>query len=237
MLGIIGGSGLYSIGNAKTFNVKTPYGIVAVRKARMFDKDIVFIQRHGEGHTIPPHKVNYRANVYVLKKLGVTAVLGIYASGIISKYKPGDLIVVDDFLGFWTPSTFFDDFKEGIKHVDFSQPYDRELKKLLLGVAKANKIKLRKGGIIATTRGPRFETKAEIKALRGMGANLVNMTHAYEAALLGELEIPYVAVAAGTNYACGISNKKLSAEEVIKNMQEMKGRIVLLINGLIKEVQ
>ena len=237
MLGIIGGSGIYSLKrNAKNIAVRTPYGNAAVRKARIFDKDVVFIQRHGTGHSIPPHKVNYRANIYALKKLGVNSVLGIYACGIISKYKPGDIIVPDDFLGFWTPATFFDDFKGGIKHVDFSEPYDKDLKDLLFAVSRTTGVKVRKGGVIATTVGPRFETKAEIRALKTIGADLVSMTHGYEAALIGELELPYVSLAVGTNYACGVSKEKLSAEEVIEHMQKAKGRIVMLVNGMIKEI-
>ena len=237
MLGIIGGSGFYFIrGESKSVSVKTPYGSVNVQKARIAGKDVVFIPRHGKGHNLPPHKVNYRANVYAMKKLGVSAVLGIYASGIISKFKPGDLILLDDFIGLWTPATFFDDFSGGIKHTDFSQPYDRELQNLLLAIAKANRIGLRKGGIIATAVGPRFETKTEITALKGMGANLVSMTHAYEATLIGELEMPYVALAVGTNYACGISRKRLSTEEVLEHMEKAKGRIIALINGMLKEV-
>ncbi len=238
MIGIIGGSGFYFLkGKNDRINVKTPYGTVAVQKAKIHGKDVVFIPRHGREHDLPPHKVNYRANIYAFKKLGVDAVLGIYASGIISKYKPGDLVLVDDFLGMFTPITFFDDFKGGIKHVDFSQPYDRELQTLVLGIAKANRIQMKKDGVIVTMVGPRFETRAEIKALKSMGANLVSMTHAYEATLLNELEIPYVAVAVGTNYACGISKEKLSSEEVLEHMEVAKKRLIPIIDNLIKEVR
>ncbi len=236
MLGIIGGSGFYTLkGKSKMVTVKTPYGNAEVRKTKIFDKEAVFVPRHGKGHAIPPHKVNYKANIYALKKLGVTGIIGIYATGIISKYKPGELILAEDFLGFWTPVTFFDDFSDGIKHVDFSQPYDKELNNLVLGIARAKRIKIKTGGIIATMVGPRFETKAEIKALRSMGANLVSMTHSYEAALIGELEIPYVGLAIGTNYACGITKKKLNPEEVIGHMSRAEGRINDIIEKLIKE--
>jgi len=236
MIGIIGGSGFYFLrGTEKGSIVKTPYGDAMVQKTKIAGKDVVFIPRHGPGHSLPPHKVNYRANIHALNELGVGAVLGIYASGIISGYKPGDIVLVEDFLGFWNPMTFFDDFSGGIKHTDVSQPYNKELQDLVLAVAKANKVAVKKKGVIATMPGPRFETKAEIKALKAMGANLVSMTHAYEATLLNELEIPFVAIAVGTNYACGISRAKLSGEEVLGHMEKAKSMIIPLIDGFVKE--
>jgi len=237
MLGIIGGSGFYTLeGKIRNCKVKTPYGGVAAQKAEVDGNESVFIPRHGKEHSVPPHRINYRANIYALKELGVSAVMATYATGIISKYKPGDLILLDDFIGFFTPITFFDDFRMGIKHTDVSRPYDKELQDLLLGVAKTQKIKISKGGIAATTPGPRFETKAEVKALKGMGANLVSMTNAYEASLLNELGIPSAAVAVGTNYACGISKKPLSAEEVMVCMKKAEGSLAGLASGMIREV-
>lgn len=238
MLGIIGGSGFYTIeGRIRNVSVKTPYGKVLVHKTKVLGNESVFIPRHGKEHSIPPHRINYRANIYAFKKLGVSAVMCTYATGIISKYKPGDLVLIDDFIGFYTPATFFDDFRVGIKHTDVSQPYDKKLQNLLMGIAKTQKIKISKGGIAATTAGPRFETKAEIKALKGMGANLVSMTNAYEASLLNELEIPSVAVAVGTNYACGISKNPLNSEEVMDCMEKAEGKLAGLVNGMIKEIR
>lgn len=123
-----------------------------------------------------------------------------------------------------------------MKHVDFSQPYEKELQDALTVIAKDKGITLEKGGIAATTIGPRFETKAEIKALKAMGANLVSMTHAYEATLIGELEVPYAAVAVGTNYACGITKKRLSTEEVVEHMAKATGKLQILVDGLVEEL-
>jgi len=237
MIGIIGGSGFYFLEeNAEEVNVITPYGDVVVQKTRVLEKDVAFIARHGKEHSIPPHKVNYRANIAAFNKIGVDAILGTYAAGIISKYEPGDVIVPDDFIGLLTPATFFDDFSGGMKHIDFSQPYDENLKRLLFAVAKVNDIPVKKGGIIATTAGPRFETKAEIKALKSLGANLVSMTHSYEAALIGELGIPYLAIAVGTNYACGISKERLTSDEVIAHMEKAKDKTITLVQGMIKRI-
>lgn len=241
MLGIIGGSGFYFLKKKNSGNkkeVETPYGTVTVQIIKFGKKEVVFIPRHGEGHAFPPHNVNYRANIHAFKELGVTAVLGIYAAGIMSKvYQPGDLILIDDFIGLYTPVTFYDDFKGGMKHIDFTEPYDEKLKTIVAARAKANKIKLKGKGIIVTANGPRFETKAEIKMMRAAGANLVSMTHAYEATLIGELEIPFVAIAIGTNYACGLTKEKLSQGEVLEMFEKSKGRVVTLIDSLIKEVE
>lgn len=235
MLGVIGGSGFYTLeGKTKKSVVKTPYGEVDSEISEISGKKVVFISRHKKDHSVPPHKVNYRANVYALKMLGVTNIIGIYATGIISSYKPGDVILVKDFIGLWTPATFFDDFSDGMRHTDFSEPYHKGLQNLADVIAKKKGITLRKGGIIATTHGPRFETRAEIMAIKRLGANLVSMTHSYEAALIGELGIPYVAFAVGTNYACGIKKGKLTSEEVIEHMKKAKKKLRTLIDGFIE---
>lgn len=237
MLAIIGGSGFLDLGSIiKKQKVKTPYGIATVERVKILDQELYFIPRHGKKHQIPPHKINYKANIAALKKLGARAVFATYSSGIISKYKLGDLILLKDFIGLDTPITFYDDFTPGIKHMDFSNPFDPDLSNAVLEVASSEKIRMMKGGIIATTRGPRFETKAEVAALRRMGANLVNMTSAYEATLINEAEIPFAAVAIGTNYACGITKKPVSSEEVIERMEKAKGKIDGLLGGLLEMV-
>lgn len=239
MLAIIGGSGFYFLKkNAKTKEIKTPYGNVEVQIVKFGKKEVAFIPRHGKNHSLPPHKINYRANIYALKELGATAVLGTYAAGLISKvYQPGDLILIEDFIGLFTPVTLYDDFSGGMKHIDFTEPYDKGLQIIVAARAKANKVKLKEKGVVATAPGPRFETKAEIKALRKMGANLVSMTHAYEATLIGELEIPFVAIAIGTNYACGITKEKLDQEDVLEVFEKSKEQVITLIDELIKEVE
>ncbi len=239
MLAIIGGSGFYYLGKeVDKIPVITPYGNVEVIKAKLYSKDeVLFIPRHGEDHSIPPHKVNYRANIYALQKLGASAAFATYASGTITNYKPGDLVLLEDFLGFNTPITFFDDFSAGLKHFDFTEPFDKDLQNAVLEIANSLRIKIKKGGVVATTTGPRFETKAEIKALKKLGANLVNMTSAYEITLFHEMEIPFAAMAVATNYACGISKKRLSTEEVMEQMNNAKPKINLIINGLVDYVR
>ena len=237
MLGIIGGSGFYALGKklAET-DVLTPYGTAKLQMVSLLGEKLVFIPRHGVRHTLPPHKINYRANIAALKKAGVTGVMAVYASGVISKYKPGDIVLVDDFISLWQHATFYDDFSGGIRHTDFSEPCDMEIRKKLLEVAAVSKVKVKTGGIMACTRGPRFETKAEIRLLKKAGANLVNMTAGYEMALLGEAEIDYAAIAVGTNYATGISKKHLSAEETLGTMHTAYGRLMTLIGNFAGEI-
>ncbi len=238
MLAVIGGSGFLGLGKiTEKIDVVTPYGVASVDHVRILKEELYFVPRHGSSHSIPPHKVNYRANVFALKKLGASAILGTYACGVISKYKPGDLIMVRDFIGFNTPVTFYDDFSSGARHFDFSMPFDSELCDSVLEIASAEKIKIKDGGIVATTVGPRYETKTEVSAIKKMGANLVSMTHAYEATLVNELEIPYVSLAIGTNFACGVSRKPLRHEEVIAQSEKAKGKIEAIIGGLLEVVE
>lgn len=237
MIAVIAGTGFYSLGRKiKDINVTTPYGKAGFSKVSFLGEELFFLQRHGKSHTIPPHKINYRANIAALEKIGVTGVLAFYSAGIISKYKPGDLILVDDFIGFWTPATFYDDFTGGIKHVDFTKPFNIDMKDILGEVSSVNRLKLKKGGIMAATPGPRFETKSEVKLLKKLGANLVNMTCGYEMSLLGESEIDFAAVAVGSNYAAGVSKKPLSAEENLNVMRSAKGNLNALLEGFLKEV-
>lgn len=231
MLGIIGGTGIYSLGKFREMDVNTPYGFAQVYIGKIAGTDCVFIPRHGKDHRYPPHKINYRANVWALKTMGVEGVIAAYACGIISKYAPGDLIAAGDFIGFNAPITFYDDFRAGMKHIDFSEPFAKGMRMKLLSAAKNAEADLKGGGIVATMHGPRFETKAEIRALGKMGANLVSMTNAYEATLLHELEIPLAGLCIATNYATGVAKKPLSHSEVV-NMMAKKEKEV---NAIIKE--
>jgi 5'-methylthioadenosine phosphorylase len=237
MLAVIGGTGFYRLGkDLERKQVITPHGIATVNMVSVAGKKMVFIPRHGRSHSLPPHRIDYRANISALEKLGVTGVLSFYSSGVISKYTPGDLVLIDDFIGLWTPATLYDDFTGGMKHVDFTEPFSKDMKKLLMECAAVTKIKLKKGGIIAGTTGPRFETKAEIRLLKAAGANLVNMTCGQEMALLGESEIDFASIAVASNYAAGVKKKPLSGEETLKVAHAAKGQLNTLIQRFVKEI-
>lgn len=223
---VIGGSGFYSLLRGSKKEVSTPYGKAVVMLGNLNGVEIAFLARHGEKHTTPPHMVNYKANMFALNKLGYKSVFSTSATGIISKYKPGDLILVRDFIGFHLGVvTFFDSFASEIRHVDMSEPYSDELNSLLKRAAKLERIELKDGGVVAATLGPRFETKSEIRAFKKLGANLVSMTNAQECILANELGMNYATVAIGTNYAAGISKNKLSIDEIFKMMKKKNGEL------------
>ncbi|MEM4195458.1 MAG: MTAP family purine nucleoside phosphorylase [Candidatus Anstonellales archaeon] len=237
MIGVIGGSGFYELAkNIVRKKVPTPYGSVFAHIAKIGGKEVAFIPRHGEKHEIPPHKVNYRANVWALEELGASCAFTTYASGVISKYKPGDLIILDDIISFFTHETFFDSFEDNIHHTDVSEPFNKKLQGYVLEGAAVHGIKLKKGGIIATTMGPRYETPAEIRALRRLGANLVCMTAGHEVPLFAEAEIPLVSMAVGTNLAAGLSGKKLSHQEVVDMMIKKTNEIKLILKEFVNFV-
>lgn len=237
MLAIIAGTGLYKLGKRICdHKVETRHGKAEISEISLAGKRALFLPRHGRSHTIPPHMVNYHANIMALRELGATGVITLHAAGIISGYRPGDLILIDDFIGLFSPATFFDDFTEGMRHKDFTEPFSKELRDLITEVAKANRIKLREGGVIATTRGPRFETKAEVRFLGMCGANLLSMTSGYEMSLLGETEIDFASIAIGSNYAAGISDRPLDEEEVLAESAKAGGDLAALISGTLKEI-
>ncbi len=237
MLGIISGSGLYNIGKMKEKSVPTPYGRALMYSARLGGDEVLFIPRHRQDHSVPAHMVNYKANLWAMEEEGATALLTFYAAGVISAYKPGDLVLLRDFIGLFGPATFYDSFESGIRHADMYEPYDRKLCDMVKEAASANKVKIKGRGIIATTRGPRFETAAEIKVLGKMGANLVNMTASYEVSLANELELPIASIGICTNYACGVKGgKHMLHEEVTAAVKKKEFDVNKIATLMAREV-
>ncbi len=235
MLGFIGGSGFYEVGEERSRkNIETDYGCVDIIRSVVADREFAFIPRHGKKHTIPPHKVKYHANVSALKKEQVSGVLSVVAVGSMEEYIPGDLVLIDDFISFWMGSTFYDSFESGIRHVDFSEPFDHSMKNIIREVANVKGIRLKEKGIVATTPGPRFETRSEVMALKGMGANLVSMTLGHEAPLLGEAEIPHAYIGIVTNKATGFSADRLNEQEVMERTRERSKDVLLLLEALLE---
>ncbi|MDO8885376.1 S-methyl-5'-thioadenosine phosphorylase [Candidatus Oleimmundimicrobium sp.] len=239
-IGIIGGSGIYEVKELqkkKEEKIKTPYGEILVSHAKWGDSDLFFLPRHGKNHKIPPHKVNYRGNIYALKLCGVDRILSTSASGSLNKkIKPGEVVFINQFIDFTKsrPSTFFD---EGdVFHVDMSEPYCPELHNLFIKVASELDMKFHPEGTYLCTEGPRFETPAEIKAFKIMGADVVGMTNVPEVILSREAEICYASVAVVTNMAAGIEQNKLTSDEVSQAMQEMSQSVIELILKVIKEI-
>ncbi len=210
MLAIIGGSGLTRLSTLSVAHrevVRTPYGepSSALLFGQIAGRDAVFLARHGHGHTIPPHRVNYRANLWALKNCGVTAVLAVASVGGIRDAHPGDLVVPHQLIDYThgRDLSFFDGGDQKVVHVDFTHPYTPELRARCLAAAAAAGIGLVDGGVYGAVSGPRLETAAEIDRMDRDGATLVGMTGMPEAALARELELPYAAICVVVNHAAG----------------------------------
>ena len=228
MLAIIGGTGLSSLPEFEQKGVvaiPTPYSKDPVELAQVSidSRSVIFLPRHGEGHVVPPHKVNYRANLWALKQAGVTHILGINAVGGIHEHlAPGNFCVPEQIIDYtWgRESTFFDENLTQVTHVDFTSPFSEALREALLASTVAvngfNEIKIGvlDGGVYGCTQGPRLETSAEIKKLERDGCDLVGMTAMPEAVLARELGIDYVMLAHSVNWAAGIGFEEITLAEI-----------------------
>ena len=210
MLAIIGGSGLTRLSTLAVAHrevVRTPYGepSSALLFGQIAGRDTVFLARHGHGHTIPPHRVNYRANIWALKARGATAVLAVASVGGIRGVVPGDIVLPSQLIDYThdRESTFFDGGDQQVVHMDFTHPYAPALRDKCLAAARKANIALADGGVYGAVSGPRLETAAEIDRFDRDGATLVGMTGMPEAVLARELELPYVAIAVVVNHAAG----------------------------------
>ena len=225
---IIGGTGVYAQGlleNEKTITTETRYGQVSLTQGSYLNQTIYFLARHGGGHSVPPHLVNYRANIAALKKLGVEAVIATAAVGTLNKsMPPGARIILDQFIDFTKNrvQTFFEGQGGEVVHTDFSEPYCFCLAEAIIKGAKHCGEKVISGGCYVCAEGPRFETPAEIKMYKMFGADLVGMTNVPEVTLAREAGLCYATIALATNYAAGISKTPLSHEEVLAEMEKGK---------------
>jgi 5'-methylthioadenosine phosphorylase len=211
MLAIIGGTGLTQLSNLKISHrqvMRTPYGEPsgAITFGHFGEREVMFIARHGYGHTIPPHEVNYRANLWALHEQGAKRVVAVAAVGAIrADLMPGALVLPDQIIDYThgRPFTFFDGRDRAVTHVDFTQPYTQALRQQILDAARAAKAVCLDGAVYAATQGPRLETAAEINRMERDGADIVGMTGMPEAALARELGLDYAAIAVVVNHAAG----------------------------------
>jgi 5'-methylthioinosine phosphorylase len=209
-LGIIGGTGLGSLDGMnveRSAAVATPWGEPSgpLLHGCLAGHQVAFVARHGSGHAIPPHAVNYRANIWALREAGVDRVIAVNAvGGIGEKYAPGTLAVPDQLIDYsWGRAHSYWEGPGLLQHVDFSEPYSRALRELLLAAARRAGLDVRDGGVYAVTQGPRLETAAEIDRLARDGCDLVGMTGMPEAALARELGLQYACCAVVVNRAAG----------------------------------
>ncbi|MDQ6618278.1 MAG: S-methyl-5'-thioinosine phosphorylase [Pseudomonadota bacterium] len=238
MLAIIGGTGLTRLSTLAVAHrevVRTPYGEPSSTLVfgEIAGRRAVFIARHGHGHTIPPHRVNYRANMWALRNAGATAVLAVASVGGICGVQPGDLVLPHQLIDYTHGrlATFFDGGDRTVVHVDFTQPYTPELRQKCLEAAPLAGVALRDGGVYAAMSGPRLETAAEIDRLERDGATLVGMTGMPEAALARELELPYASIAVVVNHAAGRgdSTEHISLESIADVLESAMDKVRLLL--------
>jgi 5'-methylthioadenosine phosphorylase len=241
MLAIIGGTGLTRLSNLEVAHrevVRTPYGEPsgALLFGQLAGVEVVFLARHGHGHTIPPHRVNYRANLWALKARGADAVLAVASVGGISGCQPGDLVVPHQLIDYTAGRghTVFDGADQRVVHVDFTHPYTPALRDKCLAAARAAGIAVVDGGIYGAVSGPRLETAAEIDRMDRDGATLVGMTGMPEAALARELDLPYAALCVVVNHAAGRrdSATQISMERIAKVLEHGMDRVHTLLTQL-----
>jgi 5'-methylthioinosine phosphorylase len=245
MLAIIGGSGLTKLANLEVGRRKvarTPYGEPsgAITFGRIGSNEVLFLARHGYGHTIAPHEVNYRANLWALKHAGADSVVSVASvGGIRNDVWPGMLLVPHQVIDYtWgRASTFFEGPGTPVNHIDFTEPYSRKMRARILGAAAAVGERMVDGGVYAATQGPRLETAAEINRLERDGADIVGMTGMPEAALAREIALEYAAIAVVANYAAGRgdSERAVPLDKIEAVLEEAMGRVRRIIEKLCEQ--
>lgn len=244
MLAIIGGSGLTQLANLEITRrqiVRTPYGEPSgpLTFGHIGGNDVVFLARHGYGHTLAPHEINYRANLWALHEKGATRVIAVCTVGGIAENLGAGMIVVPDQIIDYTwgrVSTFFEGAEQPVTHIDFTEPYHADMRQLAIAAAREAGVDVVDGGTYAATQGPRLETKAEIDRLERDGATMVGMTGMPEASLARELKLPYAALGVVVNPAAGrgSSARSVSMEEIGRVIEETMERVRMIVAKLVE---
>lgn len=238
---IIGGTGLTSLETVAIVRremVSTPYGEPSgpLSYGELCGKQVVFLARHGYAHTIPPHRVNYRANLWALKHIGVEQVIAVAAVGGISPgMAPGCLIFPDQIVDYtWSRGhTFFEDNLNQVTHIDFTHPYCEELRLKLITAARQAGLDACENGIYGATQGPRLETAAEIRRLERDGCDIVGMTGMPEAALAREIGLCYACCAVVANWAAGKSEEAITMEQIQRQLVAGMEKVKILLRQVI----
>lgn len=220
--------------------MRTPYGEPsgALMIGELAGQEVVFLARHGYGHTIAPHEINYRANLWALAQLEVEGVLSVASvGGIRPDLLPGQLVIPDQILDYtWgRPSTFFEGTDSPVQHIDFTWPYDSRLRLGLIAAAEAIEEPVVSEACYACTQGPRLETAAEVRKLGRDGADIVGMTGMPEASLAREIDLPYAHVALVVNQGAGVgqSEKEISHAQIAQVVEEGMQRVMSVLKSMI----
>lgn len=241
-LAIIGGTGLSKFGGMRIIEqrqVSTPYGepSSALIMAEFEGKPVIFLPRHGQNHTIPPHAINYRANIWALHSVGVKKIVAVAAvGGIRADLSPGVLAVPDQIIDytFGREQSFFSENFSADKHIDFTYPYDASLRQKIIAAAKQQTIAIIDGGTYGATQGPRLETAAEIRRMAQDGCSMVGMTGMPEAYLARELEIAYASCAVMANWAAGLGMGLITIAEIENTLAKGMGQIKQILTEIIR---
>jgi 5'-methylthioinosine phosphorylase len=236
-LAIIGGTGLTSLYNLEIIRrevVHTPYGEPsgALTYGKLCDNEVVFLARHGYGHTIPPHMVNYRANLWALQHAGIRRIISICAvGGIRSDIDPGSLVIPDQIIDYtWSRHhTFFEKDLAHVTHTDFTHPYCEDMRTALAAGAASAGIDITRGGTYGATQGPRLESAAEIDRMERDGCDMVGMSGMPEAALAKEIDLCYAACAVCANKAAGRSDGIIEISKIEATLEESMVRVRQLL--------
>ncbi len=239
-LAIVGGTGIDELEGlevVRDHRVETPYGEPSrpIQEGRLGSTSVYFLQRHGSPGAIPPHRINYRANIWALQSLGVDGIVAINSvGGITESMRPGRLLIPDQVIDYtWGREHTFDEGEEGeLMHIDFTEPYDRALRMALLAAADAARIPHATSGVHGITQGPRLETAAEVQRLARDGCDVVGMTGMPEAALSREAGVPYAAVCMVVNPAAGLGDLPLT----LAMMREILVSEAAVVRNLLSEL-
>ncbi|MGE0262400.1 MAG: S-methyl-5'-thioadenosine phosphorylase [Candidatus Obscuribacterales bacterium] len=243
-IGVFGGSGFYSLlSDCEEVAVETPYGApserIAIGSMPGSGARVAFMPRHGKNHHIPPHKINYRANVWAMKSLGVSRLISPCAAGSLQKrVEPGHFVVCDQFVD--RTSGRIDTYYDGpiTTHVSSADPYCPELRELAVSAGRESGITMHERGTVVVVQGPRFSTRAESAWFSSMGWEVINMTQYPEAYLARELELCVVNISLITDYDCGLEGEvgPVSHSEVVKVFTANNSRLQNLLTSLIKAI-
>ncbi len=239
---IIGGSGFTQMSELEISHrevVHTPFGepSAPMVHGRFAGQEIIFLPRHGASHRIPPHKINYRANIWALKELGVEQVIAIAAvGGITPAMAPGVVILPDQIIDYTygREHTFFEHDLTHVTHVDFTTPYCKLLSAAVEAAAKRIDLDLVVGGTYGATQGPRLETTMEICRMEQDGCDLVGMTGMPEASLARELSLSYACISVVANWAAGKSDQPITMDQIEKYIKDGLGEVIPLLSSYLR---
>lgn len=243
---VIGGSGLYTLGPQfeleQEAKIPTPYGETSapVQHGHWQGHALSFLARHGAAHKIPPHKINYRANLWALKQQGVTHIIAVNAvGGITPELAPRVLALPDQIIDYscGREQSFADGENGEVLHIDFTYPYSEGLRAAILAASKSRKLDLVASGTYGCSNGPRLETSAEIKRMQRDGCTMVGMTGMPEAALARELSIEYASLALVVNRAAGIDENTIAMAEIMQTLELGVDSVRQLILATLEQVQ